>query len=89
MFWLSNNHENFIHYDNTPLESQQQQVVRVEAEQMNVYADSPSQATASPVKAQQLLQVDLSAANYKTRMRTRMNLEMKQIEQRLSTNVEQ
>ena len=56
---------------------------------MSVYADSPSQATASPVNTQQLLQVGLSAANYKTRMRTLMNLEMKQIEQRLLTNVEQ
>ena len=64
-------------------------MVRVEAEQTSVYAVSPSQATVSPVKAQQLLQVDLSAASYKTRMRTLMNLEMKQIEQRLSTDVEQ
>ena len=75
--------------DNTPLESQQQQVVRVEAEQTSVYADGPSQATASPVNTQQLLQVGLSAANYKTRMRTLMNLEMKQIERRLLTDVEE
>ena len=66
-----------------------EQVVRVEAEKTSVYVDSPSQATASPVNTQQLLQVGLSAANYKTRMRTLMNLEMKQIEQRLSTDVEQ
>lgn len=56
---------------------------------MSVYAASPSQPTVSPVETQQLLQADLSAANYKTRMRTLMNLEMKQIEHRLSTDVEQ
>lgn len=71
------------------LESQQQPMVRVQAEQRSVYEASPSKAMSSPATAQQPLHEGLTAANYKSRFRKLMYLETKQIENRLSTDVGQ
>ena len=69
------------------LESQKQPKERAEAEQRSVYNASPSKATSAT--AQQLLHVELTAANYKSKFRMLMYLEMEQIKNRLSTDVEQ
>ena len=70
------------------LETQQQPDLRVEAEQRSVYHNCPPVDISSRV-AKQLhkLHEGMTAANYKSRFRTLIYLEMKQIESRLSTDV--
>lgn len=72
------------------LESQQEPVVRVQPEEKSVYDTNPPEATSAPALAQQqLLHGVLTAANYKSKFRKLMYLEMEQIKNRLSTDVGQ
>ena len=69
------------------IESRQQPKVIVE--ERSVYEVNPSEAISSPVAPKQLLHAELTAANYKSRLRMLMYHEMKEIERKLTTDVGQ